>query len=167
MSKYYNIRYRAGMMVAVLLATIFASCTKNFQKENAPYSGPASATLPQLYTGIGANLDANAEGMDNTGARWLYPITQLGAVYAISDYPYGSGANWNGFYQNLAAMNQMLNQIMTTSSDSATYTNAKAMVKVLRAYQAIELSNFYGAIPYSKAGKVFSGSTADLYRTLR
>jgi len=149
------------MTSTVFVATILASCTKNFLKENATYSGPASATLPQLYTGIGANLDATAEGMDNTGARWLYPITQLGAVYAVSDYPYGSGGNWGGFYQNLVAMNQMLKS-MTTSPDSATYINAEAMVKTLRAYQAIELSNLYGDMPYSLAARAFSGSTADL-----
>jgi len=162
MSKYNNIKkWTAIMTTTVFIATILASCTKNFLKENTPYNGPASATLPQLYVGIGANLDANAEGMDNTGARWLYPITQLGAVYAVSDYPYGSGPNWNGFYQNLVAMNQMLTT-MTTSPDSATYDNAEAMVKTLRAYQALELSNLYGDMPYSKAAKAFSGLTVDL-----
>lgn len=162
MLKYHNMKKWAGIITTtVFVSVVLASCTKNFVKENAPYSGPASATLPQLYVGIGANLDANAEGMDNTGARWLYPITQLGAVYAVSDYPYGSGPNWNGFYQNLVAMNQMLTT-MTTSPDSATYTNAEAMVKTLRAYQALELSNLYGDIPYSKAAKAFSGNTADL-----
>lgn len=162
MLKYHNMKKWAGIITTtVFVSVVLAACTKNFVKENAPYSGPASATLPQLYVGIGANLDANAEGMDNTGARWLYPITQLGAVYAVSDYPYGSGPNWNGFYQNLVAMNQMLTT-MTTSPDSATYTNAEAMVKTLRAYQALELSNLYGDIPYSKAAKAFSGNTADL-----
>jgi hypothetical protein len=161
MLKYHNIKkWTAIMTTTVFVAAVLVSCTKSFQKENAPYSGPASASLAQLYTGIGANLDANAEGMDNTGARWLYPITQLGAVYAISDYPYGSGANWNGFYQNLAAINQMLTT-MKTSPDSATYVNAEAMVKTLRAYQALELSNLYGDMPYSLAGRAFSGSTAN------
>ena len=43
------------------------------------------------------------------------------------------------------------------------YTLQKfSMVKVLKAYEALELSNCYGDMPYSKAGKGFSGSTADL-----
>lgn len=161
MLNHYIKQWKVLMSTTVFVALILASCTKNFQKENAPYAGPASATLAQLYTGIGSNLDVAAQGQDNTAARWLYPITQLGAVYAVSDYPYGSGTNWNGFYQNLAAVNKMLT-MMTTSSDSATYINAEAMVKVLRAYEALELSNFYGDMPYSKAGKVFSGNVLDL-----
>jgi len=162
MLKHHNIKnWTVIITTTVFIAALLASCTKNFQKENAPYSGPASATLPQLYTGIGANLDRAADIGDNAAARWLYPITQLGAVYAVSDFTFIEGTSWTEFYSNLPAMNQML-ATMGSSPDSATYTNAEAMVKVLRAYEAIELTNFYGDIPYSKAGKAFSGSTVDL-----
>jgi len=162
MLKYHNIKKWTGVATAtVFIIAILASCTKNFQKENAPYSGPASATLSQLYTGIGGNLDRAADIGDNAEARWLYPITQLGAVYAVSDFGFEENQNWQLFYANLPAMNQMLST-MQSSPDSATYTNAEAMVKVLRAYQALELSNTYGDMPYSKAGKAFSGSTTDL-----
>jgi len=149
------------MALAVIIASVLASCTKNFQSENKPYSGPASASLAQLYTGIGSNIELDADIGKWAAARWLYPITQQGAVYAKSDYTFVEGTSWSEFYSNLPAMNQMLNT-MATNPDSATYTNAIAMVKVLRAYQAIELTNLYGDIPYSKAGKAFSNSTADL-----
>ena len=162
MLKHHNIKHwMKAMVLTVLIASILAACTKNYQKENAPYSGPASATLPQLYSGIGANIDRAADIGNWSAARWLYPITQLGAVYAVSDFSFVEGTNWSEFYSNLPAMNQMLTK-MQSSPDSATYTNAIAMVKVLRAYQAIELTNLYGDIPYSKAGKAFSGSTVDL-----
>jgi hypothetical protein len=162
MLKPHNIKHwMKAMVLTVLIASILAACTKNYQKENAPYSGPASATLPQLYSGIGANIDRAADIGNWSAARWLYPITQLGAVYAVSDFSFVEGTNWSEFYSNLPAMNQMLTK-MQSGPDSATYTNAIAMVKVLRAYQAIELTNLYGDIPYSKAGKAFSGSTVDL-----
>jgi len=162
MFKYYNIKRKTAIITAaVSFVAILASCTKNFEKINAVWNGSASATFTQIYTSIGANLDVTAQGMDNVGERWIYPITQQGAVYAASDYGYGGGANWNGFYQNLAGINQMFTSLKT-NPDSATYTNAKAMLKVLRAYQALELSNLYGDMPYSKAGKAYSGSTTDL-----
>jgi len=162
MLKHHNIKHWMGAVaLTVLIASILASCTKNFQKENAPFSGPASATLVQLYSGIGSNIDLDANIGKWSSARWLYPITQLGAVYAASDFSFVEGTSWTEFYANLPAMNQMLTT-MAKSPDSATYTNAIAMVKVLRAYQALELTNLYGDIPYSKAGKAFSGSTTDL-----
>ena len=162
MFKYHHTKQWTAIITAMVFITvILASCTKNFQKENAPYSGPLSFTMPQLYTGIGANLDRSADIGNWSAARWLYPITQLGAVYAVSDFSYAEGTSWAEFYANLPAMNQMITT-MTSSPYAATYTNAIAMVKVLRAYQALELSNLYGDMPYSKAGKAFSGNTADL-----
>ncbi len=162
MLKYYHKKGLAIIAVSGFFIAMMASCTKNFQEINTPHSGSTTATLLQLYTGIGAQLDNTAEGEDATSTRWLYPITQQGAVYTRSDYTFGQGANWSGFYQNLAASYQMFSQITAYHADSVNYTNIKAMVLVLRAYQAIELSNFYGSIPYSKAGKGFSGNTADL-----
>jgi hypothetical protein len=148
-------------MVAALLLAFLASCTKKFPAINATPFGSASANLTQLYQGVGANITITAEGEEFAATRWLYPITQQGAVYTASDYLYGGGANWNGYYQNLATLNLMLDTI-SAKPDSANYTNAAAMLKVLRAYQTIEISNFYGDIPYFKAGRGLSGSTADL-----
>lgn len=163
MLKHHHIKQGTAIIAAsVFFIALLASCTKNFQEINTPHSGSTKATLDQLYTGIGSQMDNTAEGEDATSTRWLYPITQQGAVYARSDYSFGQGANWSGFYQNLAAINQMFSQIAANKADSVNYTNVKAMVLVLRAYQAIELSNFYGSIPYSRAGKGFSGSVADL-----
>jgi len=161
MSKYHTIKSVAGIAIIILLTAVFASCTKNFRTENAQWNGSASATFAQIYQSIGSNLDLTAQGEDNAGTRWLLPITQQGAVYASSDFLFGQGANWTGFYQNLAADYQLFS-MAASSPDSANYINAIAMIKTLRAYQAIELSNFYGDIPYSKAGKGLSGSTTDL-----
>ena len=161
MSKYHTIKSVARIAIVVLLTAVFASCTKNFRTENAQWNGSASATFAQIYQSIGSNLDLTAQGEDNAGTRWLLPITQQGAVYASSDFLFGQGANWTGFYQNLAADYQLFS-MAASSPDSANYINAIAMIKTLRAYQAIELSNFYGDIPYSKAGKGLSGSTTDL-----
>ena len=112
MLKHHNIKHwMKAMVLTVLIASILAACTKNYQKENAPYSGPASATLPQLYSGIGANIDRAADIGNWSAARWLYPITQLGAVYAVSDFSFVEGTNWSEFYSNLPAMNQMLTKM--------------------------------------------------------
>ncbi|MFI5160585.1 MAG: SusD/RagB family nutrient-binding outer membrane lipoprotein [Sphingobacteriales bacterium] len=162
MLKHHHIKQKIAIIafLAIFIA-ILASCTKDFQKINTPHIGSETATINQLYTGIGSQLDNTAEGEDATSTRWLYPITQQGAVYARSDYDFGQGANWNGLYSNMAATYQILKQITALKADSANYTNVKAMLLTLRAYQAIELSNFYGSIPYSKAAKGFSGSAAD------
>jgi hypothetical protein len=162
MRKYNHIRHRVGVAAVIFLAAIFASCTKDFQKINATWNGSASATFPQIYQSILAQLNVTAENEGDDGTRWIYPITQQGAVYAKSDYGFGGRGNWAGFYQNLAAVNQMFSMVTAQKADSVNYTNLVAMLKVLRAYQAIRLSNLYGDIPFSKAGQGLSGNTKDL-----
>ncbi|TDW96033.1 SusD/RagB family nutrient-binding outer membrane lipoprotein [Dinghuibacter silviterrae] len=159
-------RYNKGnaltLGTALMLIVGLASCTKNFKTINTPWNGSPTPTLPQLFTAFVANLDAtaNTEQRDDNG--WIYPITQQGAVYTKSDYLYGGSTSaWSDFYSNLSNYTAAMNFI-TAQPDTAIYTNVKAMLKTLRAYQAIKVSNFWGDIPFSKAGQAISNSTAAL-----
>src|SRR5580698_5750279 len=149
---YYKRKYLAIIGIMLLLANTFISCTKNFEKINTPWNGSPIATIPQLYVAFVSNL---AEGGDQvTYNSWTYPITQQGVVYTRPDYPFaGDGNNdWNNFYHNLSNYNAMMD-VIASEPDTTIYTNVKAMMKVLKAYEAIKLSNFYGDMPYSLAGK--------------
>jgi hypothetical protein len=85
---------------------------------------------------------------------WVYPITQQGVVYTRADYSYGSDgdADWSNFYHNMANYNAMFT-LISSLPDTAAYTNVKAMMKTLRAYHALKLSNQFGDMPFSDAGK--------------
>jgi hypothetical protein len=50
---------------------------------------------------------------------------------------------------------------ISASLDSTVYRNIIAMVKTLKAYEAIKLSNFYGDMPYSQAGNAIDNKPAD------
>jgi hypothetical protein len=93
---------------------------------------------------------------------WVYPITQQGAVYTHPDYSYGSDGNadWSNFYHNLANYNAMMT-LISTLPDSSAYTNVKAMMKTLRAYHVLKLSNEFGDIPFSDAGKAIYYGTGN------
>jgi hypothetical protein len=136
----------------IMMIGALTSCTKNFDAINTPPFGSPTANVQQLFTGFESNMvQGDAQVSYNS---WTYPITQQGVVYTKADYIYGTdgGENWNSFYNNLSNFKALMN-VIAASKDPAIYTNVTAMVKVLRAYQAIKLSNLYGAIPYSDAGK--------------
>jgi Starch-binding associating with outer membrane len=143
-----------------LLVLGFASCTKNFETINTPWNGSPTPTLPQLYIGFVANLDAtaNTEMRDDNG--WILPITQQGAVYTKSDYPWSSTTSiWTDFYHNLPNYYVCMN-LISASQDSSIYTNFKAMLRTIKAYQTIKISNLYGDLPYSQAGLATTGTSA-------
>ncbi|MFI5140195.1 MAG: SusD/RagB family nutrient-binding outer membrane lipoprotein, partial [Sphingobacteriales bacterium] len=145
-----------GMGFILMIAAV-ASCTKNFDTINTPPFNSPVANVQQLFTGFESNLQLGDPQVSYNS--WTYPITQQGIVYTKADYVYGTdgGENWNSFYNNLSNYKALMG-VIAASKDPAIYTNITAMAKVLKAYQAIKLSNLYGAIPYSEAGKALDYS---------
>lgn len=144
-------------VIGLLFAIGLGSCTKKFSTINTPYSGAPTATLPQIYVAFISNM-ALSGGDQNDDNGWLYPIAQQGAEYTHPDFQYATTNIWSNFYHNLSNFNAYMG-VISSNKDSAKYTNVKAMLMVLKAYQAIKVSNFYGDMPYSAAGKaIYYGS---------
>jgi hypothetical protein len=154
MRNYKRNIFRVQAMVLLCVAGL-ASCTKKLNTINIPPFGAPNTTLNQLYVAFVSNM-ALSGGDQNDDNGWLYPIAQQGMVYTHPDFPYGSTGIWSDYYHNLANYNVYMQQI-TASPDSTLYTNAKAMLTVLRAYQTIKVSDFYGDMPFSAAGKAIDG----------
>ena len=148
------------LMIVIIICTL-ASCTKKFDSINTPWSGSPTANVQQLYAGFVSNLALTYSDQSNDNG-WIYPITQQGMVYTKPDYPItnGAGDDWNNYYHNLSNYNSMIG-IIASSPDSATFTNIIAMMKVLKAYQTIKVTNFFGDMPYSQAGKATNYSAPD------
>lgn len=154
----YKRKYLSALRLPlVLLLTALASCTKNFKEINQPYQGSSDASVSQLYVAFISNLALGDQQVSYNS--WIYPITQQGAVYTKADYVYGNDGveNWINFYHDLANYDAILSAI-AASPDTTLYTNVKAMIKVLRAYQAIKLSNQVGDMPFANAGKIINYS---------
>lgn len=158
-------QYRYLPVGFTLLLTVCSSCTKNFINLNTPRVGSVDATVPQLYTGFISNMALG--GLEVGYNSWIYPITQQGVLYTRADYSYGSDGNsdWSNFYHNMANYNAMFT-LISSLPDSAIYTNVKAMMKTLRAYHALKVSNEFGDMPFSDAGKAIyygSGNFTPIY----
>jgi hypothetical protein len=147
-------------MLFALISGGLASCTKNFKTINTARTGSPTASVAQLYVAFVSNL---AQGDNQVSYNsWTYPITQQGAVYTKADFVFGNDGSedWTSFYHNLSNYEELMNDILATP-DTTVYTNVKAMMKVLKAYQAIKLSNFYGDMPYSAAGEALDYSATN------
>jgi hypothetical protein len=145
----------------LIVIAVFGSCTKNFEKINTPWNGSPSASVQQLYIAFTSNLFLTYGDQATMNSYW-YPISQQGIVYTKPDYSYDGGPSdeWSNFYHNLSNYKAMMG-IIATSHDSTIYTNVKAMMKTLKAYEAIKLSNFYGDMPYFLAGNATDHQPAD------
>lgn len=156
----YKRNHSLIIMLFALISGGLASCTKNFKTINTARTGSPTASVAQLYVTFVSNL---AQGDNQVSYNsWTYPITQQGAVYTKADFVFGNDGSedWTSFYHNLSNYEELMNDILATP-DTTVYTNVKAMMKVLKAYQAIKLSNFYGDMPYSAAGEALDYSATN------
>ena len=145
----------------LLVLCILNSCTKKFEEINTPWNGSPAASPQQLYVGFVSNLLLTYGDQGTMNAYW-YPLSQQGIVYTKPDYSYDGGpsSEWTNFYHNLSNYKAMM-RVIAAAPDSTIYTNLKAMMKTLKAYEAIRLSNYYGDMPYSQAGNAIDGNPAD------
>ena len=149
------------IMSILMVILVLGSCTKDFKKINTPWNGSPAASEQQLYIAFVSNLLLTYGDQATMNSYW-YPISQQGIVYTKPDYSYDGGpsSEWSNFYHNLSNYKAMMNTI-AASPDTTIYTNVKAMMKTLKAYEAIKLSNFYGDMPYSLAGNAINHQPAD------
>jgi len=159
--KYKINKLELKIMTPLLILCVLSSCTKKFETINTPWDGSPSANPQQLYIGFVGKLLLAYNDQSTMNAYW-YPISQQGIVYTKPDYSYDGGPSdeWSNFYHNLSNYKAMMATI-AASKDSTIYTNVKAMMKVLRAYEAIKLSDFYGDMPFSQAGNAIDNQPAD------
>lgn len=146
--------YKRNRFLLLMLAGIsggLGGCTKNFKNINTDPTNVPNGSIAQLYVGFVSNMAQGDQQV--TYNSWVYPITQQGVVYTKADYVYGNDGveYWSNFYHNMSNYNAMMG-VIAAEPDTTIYTNVKAMMKVLRGYMAIKLSNFFGDMPYSQAG---------------
>lgn len=144
---------KTGAVILALALLFTSSCKKNFESINTPPEGATDATTPAVFNAIISSMPISA-GEYSVMNAWLYPITQQGMVTSASGaYPYDNAksAVWSNYYQTLANY-RLLQSRITAGADSATMNNLYGMLKTIMAYKTFKATNYYGDMPYSKAG---------------
>ncbi len=144
----HNKFYIGVLMSASLLGT---SCRKNFETVNDKPNGATISTLYTEFNYVVSSLPIT-DGEYSVMNAWLYPINQQGVVVGNA-YPFNNARTsvWENYYLTLATYRKMQSEI-AASADSAQYNNVSAMLRTIMAYKAFKVTNYYGDIPYSKAG---------------
>ncbi|MGN7786108.1 SusD/RagB family nutrient-binding outer membrane lipoprotein [Niabella sp. 22666] len=140
------------LIYLTLISTAFFSCTKNFEEINTPPKDPVTASTDELFNGIISSLPL-AGGEYAVMNSWIYPMTQQGVVAGSNSYNFdhARGALWTTYYQALANY-RLIQSRIEASATPANMNNLYAMLKTLIAYKTFKNTNYFGNMPYSKAG---------------
>lgn len=141
--------YTAGICTALSLT----SCDNGFDEMNKPWNMDVVAPVEQIYNGLASTLVLGWQEQV-TYHSWIYPVTQQAMITAGSGYVMENAAKelWENYYYALGNF-RLLEKKIEESPEKDRYKNLQAMAKTLMAYKTLKVSEFFGDMPYSEAGR--------------
>lgn len=134
-----------------------SACTKNFQEINIKPGAPSTTKVPPLINGLISNLFLKGQEQTAIHNDYYYQVTQLGGLVSGSGYVLANGVNdiWTDYYnalQNIHAAQDIIN----ATEDKESMNNVQAILYILKAYKTFRITDQFGDIPFSDAGKSYT-----------
>ncbi|MBD2704145.1 SusD/RagB family nutrient-binding outer membrane lipoprotein [Spirosoma sp. BT702] len=155
------------LSVGVLSAFLLSSCDKGFDQMNVnPIALTAVDPGFQLNTAIVNSAPAygNLSYETTIVKQMITPFSGQGSAANFNqDNRSVAAGNWNSYYQT--NIKELTDVITKTKSDAAR-SNLYNMARIWRAYTFMLLTDTYGDIPYTQAGKSYlEGVVTPVYDT--
>lgn len=146
------------------LGVLLGSCTKEFEEMNQDPFKPTGTTNEALFNGVVSSLQQTMNEQFYLQNEIWYPETELGALTSESwgNSQIGISDLWNHYYSMLANIRELEKRFDTSGEeqgDTAVYDKVRAQLNVLKAYQTFKVSDVFGDIPYSEAGRIWENNT--------
>ena len=153
-------RYFPGMMLIILICIALQSCDKGFVELNTNPNASGNAN-PQ-FTFTKAQLDGTANAMALLQGTMQYTtsfndVAGFGAKYVLSQSNQTYLAFINGYPKEINEITDVIREVAADPEQ----VNLLSAARVWRVYCFSRLTDLYGDIPYSEAGK---GYTDNLYK---
>ncbi|WP_165940097.1 SusD/RagB family nutrient-binding outer membrane lipoprotein [Dyadobacter psychrotolerans] len=145
-------------LIAVILSV--TACKNGFEEINKPWDKDVAAPVEQLYNGLVSTLVLGWQEQV-TYHTWIYPITQQAVTTSNSGYVLANAASelWSNYYLALGNF-RLLEKRIEESPNKDKYKNLQAMAKTIMAYKTLKVSEFFGAMPYTEAGRAATEGAA-------
>lgn len=146
----------------ILFSLAFISCDEGFEELNVDPTKPIQVSLSSKLTA--AQKLISSERYDNWRANLIYQSTMMQHISTTAGYWSGDKYTWNKGYASslmdryyggaVKSVEDMLVQIDEEQSPE----EMRSIVRILRVYVFSRLTDLYGDIPYSEAGKAVIAS---------
>lgn len=154
-----------GFLSIMAVAMMLFSCTKGFDEMNKNPFSPTGTTVEGLFNGVLSSMQQNSNEMFYLQNEIWYPETELGALIsdAWGNSQIGTEAIWTDYYLMLANIRELENRFELMSEekgDEAVCDKVHAQLNVLKAYQTFKITDIFGDIPYTEAGRIWEGASS-------
>lgn len=155
-----------NLIIIILLSVLgFTACTKGFEDMNEDPFSPTGTSIEALFNGVFSSLQQPSNEMFYLSNEIFYPETELGALIsdAWGNSSIGTAAVWTNYYHSLSNIRELelrFDMQDTEKDDEAYSDKVRAQLIVLKAYKTFKVTDIFGDIPYSEAGRIWQGTDA-------
>ena len=148
-----------------LLAMTITSCTKGFEEMNQDPFSPTGTTVEALFNGVVSSLQVSMNEQFYLQNEIWYPETELGALTSESwgNSQIGTSQLWSEYYlmlSNIRELETRFDAYDEEVADTSACDKVRAQLNILKAYQTFKVTDVFGDIPYSQAGRIWGNSTS-------
>ena len=145
-------------------ALVLASCTKNFEEMNQDPFSPTGTTIEALFNGVVSSLQQSMNEQFYLQNEIWYPETELGALTSESwgNSQIGTTNLWSDYYlmlSNIRELERRFEAYGEEQADASVCDKVRSQLNVLKAYQTFKVTDVFGDMPYTQAGRIWDGST--------
>ena len=144
-------------IVLFLMIAIFPACDKGFDELNVDPLNPTAAQDGPVFNSIVESLRLGWNRQLFLHNELLYDVTELAAVTAETFGNAESGAEdvWSNYYSALRSARDLETRFANHPGDQDATNLVRAQLKILMAYKTFQITDLFGDIPYSEAGRAY------------
>ncbi len=156
---------KRNIIIICAIALAFNSCTKNFQEMNQDPFSPTGTTIEALFNGVVQSLQQSMNEQFYLQNEIWYPETELGALTSESwgNSQIGTASVWSNYYlmlSNIRELERRFDAMGEEGGDEAVCDKVRAQLNILKAYQTFKVTDIFGDMPYSQAGRIWENSAS-------
>ncbi|MEM9819604.1 MAG: SusD/RagB family nutrient-binding outer membrane lipoprotein [Bacteroidota bacterium] len=148
-------------ILLLLICLWIPSCDDGFEELNENPLFPTAAQDGPLFNGIIESLRLGWNRQLFLHNEKLYDITELAVVTAETFGNVEGGAEyvWSNYYSALKNARELERRFDSHGGDPDAPNLVRAQLKIIMAYKTFQITDFFGAIPYSEAGRAFDDNS--------
>ena len=129
-----------------------------------PFS-PTGTTIEALFNGVVSSLQQSMNEQFYLQNEIWYPETELGALTSESwgNSQIGTSNVWSDYYLMLANIRELEKRFDAydeEQSDPSVCDKVRAQLNILKAYQTFKVTDIFGDMPYSQAGRIWEDASS-------
>ncbi|MEL6864575.1 MAG: SusD/RagB family nutrient-binding outer membrane lipoprotein [Bacteroidota bacterium] len=140
-----------------LVILLTPACEKDFEEINTNPFLPTQTDIGPLFNSVIESLQLGWNEQFYLHNETLYGITQLASLTAATfqNVSIGTEEVWTNYYQSLANIRELERRFAAYEGDPEALNNVQAMLRIVLAYKTFRLTDLFGDMPFTEAGRGF------------